>query len=401
MPITLRVGERPNPDVSGFVSQVRGLPFLCYKVEAQVVDDDPEAPRRVWPPPSGSGSGSDEHDLSIWADVTGSVNMSGLYSLRAEGDLGEWIPSSGIVIGRIRYKVRTVENLWDSIVERPVEIVQGAAAWGIPEGGEINYCTLADLVIPLVQAGAWARFPWEEEEEPSDADKAAILALAQSRRYWRSLIERICRQRFRLVGECRQFQGEGGSTLFLPEPLFWGLVFLPGIASSVTEIAREIGEVEDPGNLFDLYSPIFNVRGATGPDRRNPAVDIVSNPSSGNLGPFSRLGPFASDWTFGAASTIWGFWGFVEEETQDCPIEIRTAATRGILLSNGYDLSVGGGGAPGPVRRERTDSHEIEWAVQTGSIRGGLLSILKDPAIRDALDLYRGPIGIAAGYGGL
>lgn len=189
---------------------------------------------------------------------------------------------------------------------------------------------------------------------------------------WRDTAERYCRQRFRAVREPRRFRGSGGRILFLPEPLVGVATFRPNSETLDRDLAQ-----------FLFWATV-------GEERRNPKVEWGRTATDSIYYPHAS-GNFGS----GLVNTLSGVWGFVDPETLECPYQIQRALRRGVLLTLSDD-DIGGRSsvAGGPLSGEMTDGHEVKYAVSSGKSRGGMLSILKDPAIRDVLDQYRAPIAI-------
>ena len=88
-----------------------------------------------------------------------------------------------------------------------------------------------------------------------------------------------------------------------------------------------------------------------------------------------------------------GLWGFVDPETLLAPEPIRDALLRCLYL----DFVATGAPTFGAIRAETTDGHSVTYAPGATQIPGGMLTLLRDPAIRDLLDLYRNRICTMSG----
>ena len=195
---------------------------------------------------------------------------------------------------------------------------------------------------------------------------------------WTSLIERTARQRFRPIRETKRFRGQGATLMLLPEPCF-----------GVSKI-----EIEDS----EVSSSLFHVFGATGRERFNPRIELLSEVRN-----IYRVRISARFYESHKVE-VSGVWGFVDVDTQwsasvnylEPPREIIQAAARGAYLSifeaGGANIAV----APGVIKKETTDGHSVEYAVSQPTATRPVMDILKDPEIADAIKLYRAPIHISA-----
>lgn len=133
--------------------------------------------------------------------------------------------------------------------------------------------------------------------------------------------------------------------------------------------------------------------------RRNPKIVLAAEftPS-----PFNTGGVFGSNLNAGRfqpgakPTTLAGVFGFVEPDGTT-PLLIRQAALM-LALANTplLEAGAGGGGGPGgPVVRERTDRHEVEYAKPPASATLSS-SFNTSPEVEDILRRYKGPIGMAS-----
>jgi hypothetical protein len=89
-------------------------------------------------------------------------------------------------------------------------------------------------------------------------------------------------------------------------------------------------------------------------------------------------------------------WGLVDPLTMSAPVDLAMTAEKVATLVESLE---GSGEIPafavGPMRREKTDAHEVEYSSVSTMVKSGMLALLRSPELRDQLDLYRAPIGIA------
>lgn len=195
---------------------------------------------------------------------------------------------------------------------------------------------------------------------------------------WESIVEKITRNVFRQVdlGELT-FDGNNYRMLHFNLPII-----------TVTSLKINNSTVA----LDPSYYRVYNGREYPADDRGNPKIELVSSSSSvftmtRNL--FAR----------GYEQKITATWGYVEDDGlggYQAPIVVKDCIMRLVIgdLSTYYASSISGGGAGvvvSPIRRERTDGHEIEYQM-TNNVTTPWGLIPKD--IYDQLMLFRAPIYI-------
>lgn len=203
-------------------------------------------------------------------------------------------------------------------------------------------------------------------------------AIVEALDLWSSMIERVARQRFRLYRAAKPLRVDRNRSriLHLDEPV------------------RLLSLVDSTGYEFDVAGMIaqrvspFAVYGVEGDERFNPRIEFLQTLSTGSIFTPSSLDSFLSGITY----TAIGLWGFVDPETLDAPIEINEAANRGAVLSLKDALRRPEFARVGPVTSETTDGHSISFGMGFAPLRSGMLAYLRDPAIRDAVRLYTGPV---------
>lgn len=262
-----------------------------------------------------------------------------------------WTPDATVEVGVAEWTYRIASDGDDVVVRMPFEVVDDTVA----ATAEDVYCLISDV--------------------------KALYATAQSDRVirrtsleWRAIVERYCRQRFRLVHESRIVSGRGSLRIHLQEPVLLASMATNGLADAVDL------------SVFDVQTERES--------RWNPKITRATTAPTLFSQSLSST-PFGA----GLKTVLTGSWGFVEPETQSAPSLIQDASARGVALAcqardeERVEARVAGG----PVVSEQTDQHTIQYGMSSGKSVGGLLSLLRDVGIRDSLDQYRAPIGIRGG----
>jgi hypothetical protein len=349
--------------VGSLVVQNKGIPIKAYAVRYKIMDDSAGLPgTKLYP-----SAPTDWIDMTScsWAEI-------GIYNME-NGSGTAYTPSTEIDRGRIvwQYK-RTSTSPWVE-VHQPIEVLGADAG--------ISHDQVYSLLVdhrPSLPVGIVDR---------------EIRTMAVR---WRDLIDRVARQRFRLVLDSKHPIGYDLAKSFLDEPLFSCLAPSVGEDVSVEDFVDAISGIAS-GYAEGLVDMI-RVYGAVGEDRRNPRVEIIGGASA------QALYDWSSVFVFDVVSSLVGMYGFVEVATQSCPEEIANASKVGVIKTFGYEVAgtgTSGGGGASPIKREETDGHSIEYAVSGATVSSTMLALLKDEAIRDALLLYRAPISLGGTYGGL
>jgi len=185
---------------------------------------------------------------------------------------------------------------------------------------------------------------------------------------WEALVERITRNIFRQVDPgALIFDGNNSRILHFNLPLI-----------EVTEL-RINGD--DVALDTDDYRA-FVGRGPVQDDRWNPKIELTPVRSS-----LWRTQP--GMFVKGLDQTITAKWGFLEAD-DTCPQPVKDAIVKLVVLDiEGYFESASGGGrAITPMRREKTDGHEVEY-MQMENIK--TLWTLLPTDIADILSMYRAP----------
>ena len=205
-------------------------------------------------------------------------------------------------------------------------------------------------------------------------------------------IERVARQPFRPIFESFRLDGSGSSLLPLAVPII-----------GIEELKiNHSDQVFDPSGYRVYFVPTNGGDPGWGSKdyRRNPKIVLATEftPSA-----FNAAGLFGanrhSPARFQPGSQpheLTGVFGYLERDGTT-PALIGQAAFL-LTLANTplLEAGAGGGGGPGgPVIRERTDRHEVEFAKPSGS--AVLSSAFNTSAeVEDILRHYRAPIGMAS-----
>lgn len=200
-------------------------------------------------------------------------------------------------------------------------------------------------------------------------------------------VERQCRTTFRPVAQQLRLDGQGGDSMFLAMAII-GIEFVrlnssDGVLSPQTYRVYNHSALEEvPGWLPQDYrfNPKIGLRSIT------DITSIFGN-TSGTLNPrFNR----------GKQNQIAkGVFGFVEADGST-PDLIRDAMLM-LVVNTTTQITTGssGGGPAGPIVRERTDRHEVEYG-DPGAGAGLDSALATDPKVEEILAMYRAPFGIGA-----
>jgi hypothetical protein len=334
---TLVKDQAHDADLLALFVQVDGTLTDAAQVQAQVMNVSAGQPgTKLFPA------------ATDWEDLTTTGRRSlGVYDVIDGADT--WTPTAEYARGQVNWRYKVVASDPWSYVRRVFEVLDD------DDTGGQQLPTLF-LVQDMRDAGV----------PDTIADDAAAVATAQR---MRELAERYCRQRFRPVWEVRRLRGYSHPVIPLPEPLY-------GLQSIVE-------------GSTDLDLDRMVVWGHSGDGRRNPRVEI--DVSTGSI-----MLPIPTGLSFstGLITTITGVWGFFEPGTYEAPLLVKRALIDEAAWDWGIIPGGGGGGSAGSKKRERTDGHEIEWAVQSAAVRPGGLSLMGQ-ATRDTLLMYRAPLALA------
>lgn len=321
-----------------YTVDVNGVLADAYRVECLVYNDTTTMGGAVL---LSDGGGR----INVTSHVVGHF-ATGCYGVIDPATGLAWTPAAAVKRGRVVWYVVQAEGDLERVVERPFEVLDTGMA-GRPQ-------QVLALVQDVRDAGLSASV--------TDAKAHAALLLA------RDMIERYCRQRLRTVRETRRLRGSNSTMLHLPEPL----VGLARVVIADTTITT----------VVDLTT--LRVWSADD-DRHNPRIEVAMD----------RITVYTSTGTTLFVSyypqLVTGVWGYVDADTLDTPRIVQDASARLALLL--LDKDAAADALQGPVS-SRTVDRRTESYTGLGLARGrtASLSLLRDPAVRDALDLYRAPI---------
>jgi len=197
---------------------------------------------------------------------------------------------------------------------------------------------------------------------------------------WEAIIDKITHNTFSVLdpGELT-FDGNNSRILHFSLPL-------------IEVSALKINDSEDAEDAADYRA--FTGIEPPQDDRGNPKIELryTAAPSVYNC---NRFDHFAR----GYDQKVTAKWGYVDPGdtpgTYVTPTAIKECAIRLTVLDtqNTTGGSAGGGMAISPVKRERTDDHEVEY-MEVEDVRMIYSMIPRD--IYDTLSLYRGPLRITS-----
>lgn len=218
----------------------------------------------------------------------------------------------------------------------------------------------------------------------TDYDESELLALISQAM---AFIDRHTRQWFnaRTFDDSKPIliEGNNSETLFLPVPIL-----------EITAIRKEAGsQILDP-----LFYQVFNGRSFPD-DRKNPMIKLRQEDDD-------VLFVSSSKWMRGVRAVLTGVFGYLEEDGST-PLLIQRATLKLALIyaakTLGESAAAAADGDLGPIKREKTDLHEIEYfdprssqADKKGLNEGSGLS--GDDEIDDIIAAFRGPILIDGTY---
>jgi hypothetical protein len=215
-----------------------------------------------------------------------------------------------------------------------------------------------------------------------DLRMVELIKLAQS------FIERECRQPFRPVRRAVDFDGNGSALWLAPMPIL-GVEYLRINRSTIDLNHDQYAAYTSPFLGTDPgYLPKDN--------RKNPRVKLIRglSPSPFRAGRIIGSGGTGRFLPGAKAHTIKAVWGFLEPDGTTPPL-IQNAALRLVLATATLMADAASSSTiAGPVVREQTDTHEIEYADTVGS--WDYTALATSPEVQDILRRYRAPLALGA-----
>jgi len=227
----------------------------------------------------------------------------------------------------------------------------------------MGYITVAEARaegIPVPPAG------------PSDVQLQAAINT------WSQFIDKACRQWFESRSLTLLVDGNSSDILFLPIPI----LTITGLY-----INGDFTTVLDP-----MYYEVYNGR-ALPDDRPNPRLKMKHEKRDIFAGTYWEDYPLFSKGQ--RNQKLIGTFGYLEPDGST-PLMIKRAVMK--LISKSLMPMYSGFPAPpvpgGPVAKETTDGHSIEYAIASGAA-GGMLGIVGDPEVAQIITMYRAPLAMA------
>lgn len=320
--------EHPLALSAVYVQDLGKLTDNFHKLEYEIIDD------------SSSFGGSTLVSKTDVTSVSGAKLGTGRYGAYDTNTNAPWKPSSTVARGRVKWYLTWSSGEAPVIYQRRFEVLDPSTT-DEPTQGLILSQDYKDAL-----SGSASK---------SDRQIHIIIQM------WTDIVQRYTRQRFLPHFEEHRLRWRPGKSIKLQEPVF-GLDRL-----------RVVGEAQNK----DL--PDWLVFGATGSERRNPRIE----PDSGDIPGWG--------WERKKYMLVRGVWGFLNENTLGPPLALRDITTEALAAIEKSTTS-GTGFTVGPIQREETDGHEVEYAVGQQQTRTGLMALIEVPRFRDVMDLYRAPI---------
>jgi hypothetical protein len=184
------------------------------------------------------------------------------------------------------------------------------------------------------------------------------------------MVEQITNNYFRTVSGTFVFDGNNSYLLHMPLPII-----------SVTSLTINNSDVELDSTDYKVY----NGRQKPNDDRKNPKIELRRSSASSI---FTRSFNTDKFWK-GYDQTVVGSFGYLEpDDSPPLAIKESVVAITIMLAETLYPKFHGRlGQIVGPVVRERTDDHEIEWRSSVRDIPNYIVP----KYIQDRLTLYRSP----------
>ena len=315
--------------------------LALYTEESGVLKDAYEVKYRVFDA-SASLPGTQIEPVSGWTTVTTGVGHIGTGRYGVDKAGSPWTPSSTYARAYVEWYYKMSDTGPVFRVFKFLEVVAASTTlWAGPA-----ICLMQDVR--------------DFDASVTISDKELLKGL----RTWLEILERYARVDFIPRYSTVVMSGNGARALHLAKPLFAAGEILANNSSSPLDLANMI-VTRDRGNP----SLQFN---AGDPN------DVFNQSFSGQFKP-------------GLHTSITGVWGDLDPNTQGPPEVVKEiAGVQGMaeVVSNTYEA--------GPVKMEMTDGHMVTYAVSATQVRSALMALLRTPAIRDALDLYRAPISLGA-----
>jgi hypothetical protein len=338
MPATLVKDKQHDTDLLALPTPVLGILTDAAAVEYRIMDASSALPGTQILPAAG------------WSNVVTLGKLStGKYGVWDTAASAWWTPVATRARAYVEWRWKTTSTSSWQTVHQFFEVVATTVA--LTQGRALA------LVQDVVDASSYT-------------DIATIL---RALREWRDTIERHVGVHYSPVWQSRRTRGRGAEILQLSEPLY-GLsaLYVNGSTTAAT--------------LSD-----YRVHGY--PDALwNPKIEAWRG-TADSIWDLGTTGFFSPGWE----QTVDGVWGLFDSTTFGPPEPVRVGAViAGVVMALDAASSGGSSVAGGPLRREKTDYHEVEYAVSASASSSSMIALLRDARIRDVLNTWRRPLGIGA-----
>lgn len=204
---------------------------------------------------------------------------------------------------------------------------------------------------------------------PSDTQVAKWLIAAQD------LVDRVTRNHFEEISGTFIFDGTNSQYLHLP---------LPIVTVSSLKVNNETTALDT--NLYRVY----NGRTALQDDRKNPKIELRTRDrvTTSAVLPLTSSTVFRKGWD----QEIIGTWGYTEADGSVPALITRCTVAIVMTMAEQLYLRYNGAkaGGVGPVIREKTDGHELQFGSNVRDVGSYVLPV----DIENKLMLFRKPMKI-------
>lgn len=254
-------------------------------------------------------------------------------------------------------------------VDRVAVVVSGEILQGALHGSFRPQILVPPTDFELLEGRAHRTLlAYHQGDLPKTRESEAVLALL-----WTREMERLTRQRLTTVYEVLRVPSEAARVLWLPRNL-WAL-----------------DKVLDPQGTQINNAALEAFVSESGQHEGNPRLErVLDDPSI-----YTTVG--AAAFYRGLSYRVAGVWGVTRDGDLEPPMELVQACARGMALSVQQVIGSVETLQVGPLASESTDSHAVSWAYTLQAAKAGMLGLLKDPLIRDALRLYTAPAQMSMG----
>lgn len=237
--------------------------------------------------------------------------------------------------------------------------------WWVTVGGVTTYREAwFEVLSPVVTRSAAKNLFLVADAKAAGMTTFSDTAIFDLAKRWTARCEDFCRQPLSPRYASRKVSGEIGVGYFLAQELY-------GLESLVIA-----------GRTVD--NSLLSVFGAVNGHRGNPKIERAALQMSQFVPHDYNLKP----------AVVTGVWGVCDDLLVGPPADLSATVANVVYSVYGDDV---GNYSVGPIKREKTDAHEIEYAVISSAVDTTMMSLLKSPELRDLLQKYRAPLLIGVG----